>query len=140
MHTSMKYLLAAAGVATASAFTAPMAGSAQLAARGKAVSAARPQQARAAARARGPIMMASRQVFHGGKMIDLMVKDEAEKKKVAEATDFSMQLNERQLCDVELIVNGGLSPLTGPMKQDAYEKVVNDMRREISRSCKKLTV
>ena len=57
-----------------------------------------------------------------------MVKDEAEKKKVAAATDFAIQLDERQLCDVELICNGGLSPITGPMNEATYKKVVEDMR------------
>ena len=126
MRTTMKYLLAAAGVAGASAFTAPMAGPAGLAVRGKAVS-SRPQ-GRAAARYAAPVMMASRQVWHGGKAVDLMVKDEAEKKKIAAATDFAIQLDERQLCDIELLCNGGLSPLTGPMNQATYEKVVNEMR------------
>ena len=31
-----------------------------------------------------------------------------------------IQLNPRQLCDVELIVNGGFSPLTGFMNEEDY--------------------
>lgn len=40
------------------------------------------------------------------------------------------QINERQSCDVELIMNGGFSPLHGFMNPDAYESVVKDMRCE----------
>ena len=126
MHTSMKYLLAAAGVAAASAFTAPVSGGVGLAVRGKSVS--HRGASRASVRGRvNPVMMASRQAWHG-KQVDLMVTDEAEKKKIAESADFAVQLDERQLCDVELLCNGGLSPLTGPMNEETYKKVVDDMR------------
>ena len=61
MHTCMKYLLGAAGVAAASAFTAPMTGPAGIGVRGKAVSAR--SSVRSSARGYvGPVMMASRQV------------------------------------------------------------------------------
>jgi len=61
MHTCMKYLLGAAGVAAASAFTAPMTGPAGVGVRGKAVSAR--SSVRSSARGYvGPVMMASRQV------------------------------------------------------------------------------
>ena len=122
----MKYLLAAAGVAAASAFTAPVTGGVGLAVRGKSVS--HRGASRASVRGRvNPVMMASRQAWHG-KQVDLMVTDEAEKKKIAESADFAVQLDERQLCDVELLCNGGLSPLTGPMNEETYKKVVDDMR------------
>ena len=32
------------------------------------------------------------------------------------------------MCDVELIMNGGFSPLTGFMNQKEYENVVENMR------------
>jgi sulfate adenylyltransferase len=67
-------------------------------------------------------------VPHGGKLTQQMVKDEAEKKKLAAGCDFTVQLNDRQLCDVELIINGGLSPLTGFMDEKTYLNVVNEMR------------
>ena len=61
MHTCMKYLLGAAGVAAASAFTAPRTGHAGIGVRGKAVSAR--SSVRSSARGYvGPVMMASRQV------------------------------------------------------------------------------
>lgn len=45
------------------------------------------------------------------------------------------QITERQSCDVELIMNGGFSPLTGFMNPDAYETVVKDMRLVIVFYC-----
>merc|ERR1719183_10506 len=61
---------------------------------------------------------------HGGKLIDLMTSDPA----VAVAkTTKTIQLSPRQLCDVELIMNGGLSPLTGFMDETSYKSVVEDM-------------
>ena len=40
----------------------------------------------------------------------------------------SITLNQRQLCDLELLINGGFAPLEGFMDKDAYESVVNEMR------------
>jgi len=37
-------------------------------------------------------------------------------------------LSERQLCDLELIINGGFSPLEGFMNQADYDSVVNTVR------------
>ena len=48
---------------------------------------------------------------HGGKLVDLMVKDEAEKAEIAKSADVVVEINERQSCDVELIVNGKLVSL-----------------------------
>jgi len=39
-------------------------------------------------------------------------------------TTKTIQLSPRQLCDVELIMNGGLSPLTGFMDETSYKSVV----------------
>jgi hypothetical protein len=39
-----------------------------------------------------------------------------------------LTLTDRQLCDLELILNGGFSPLKGFMNQDDYENVVKNMR------------
>ena len=47
----------------------------------------------------------------------------------AEASNYpSLQLSDRHLCDLELIMNGGFNPLTGFMNQNDYDSVVNDMR------------
>jgi sulfate adenylyltransferase len=40
----------------------------------------------------------------------------------------SLTLTQRQLCDLELILNGGFDPLDGFMDQSNYERVVEEMR------------
>ena len=40
----------------------------------------------------------------------------------------SLQLTERHLCDLELIMNGGFSPLNGFMSKNDYDSVIKDMR------------
>mmetsp|Transcript_22265 Transcript_22265/g.27221 ORF Transcript_22265/g.27221 Transcript_22265/m.27221 type:complete len:424 (-) Transcript_22265:1182-2453(-) len=65
---------------------------------------------------------------HGGKLVNLMVDSEDEKKQVAASADLVIDINERQSCDVELIINGGFSPIEGFMSKDTYEHVVDNMR------------
>jgi ATP sulfurylase (sulfate adenylyltransferase) len=66
---------------------------------------------------------------HGGKLTDLIVepgrRDELE---TASQNFVSLSLTPRQLCDLELLLNGGFSPLTGFMTRRDYESVCNDMR------------
>ena len=69
---------------------------------------------------------------HGGKLVDLMVKDESEKSNLASAANHVVELNDRQSCDVELIINGGFSPIEGFMNQDEYNHVVVNMRLQIN--------
>ena len=40
----------------------------------------------------------------------------------------SLQLSDRHLCDLELIMNGGFRPLEGFMSKSNYDSVVNNMR------------
>lgn len=40
---------------------------------------------------------------------------------------FEMNLNHRQTCDIELLLNGGFSPLQGFMTEAEYKGVVHDM-------------
>ena len=40
----------------------------------------------------------------------------------------SWDLSPRQLCDVELLLNGGFAPLTGFLNQPDYERVLKEMR------------
>ena len=40
----------------------------------------------------------------------------------------SVDLNARQLCDLELLMNGGFNPLKGFLSKDEYDSVVNTMR------------
>ena len=40
----------------------------------------------------------------------------------------SITLSQRQLCDIELMMNGGFTPLDGFMEQESYERVLESMR------------
>lgn len=52
---------------------------------------------------------------HGGVLKDLLARDQTRHAELsAEAETLpSLVLSERQLCDLELILNGGFSPLEG---------------------------
>lgn len=65
---------------------------------------------------------------HGGELKDLIIKDDAAKQAAIDSCTTTIQLSDRQMCDVELIMNGGFSPLTGFMNQKEYENVVEKMR------------
>jgi|Transcript_81434 sulfate adenylyltransferase len=75
------------------------------------------------------VLHAARQTPHGGKLMDNMVKTEAEKADLIKQCEGRVkQLTDRQSCDAELIMNGGFSPLSGFMNPDVYDAVVKDMR------------
>ena len=66
---------------------------------------------------------------HGGTLKNLM----ADKERAAELKRLSRDwpswdLTPRQICDLELLVSGGLSPLEGFMTQGDYESVCGEMR------------
>ncbi|KAF2679450.1 sulfate adenylyltransferase [Lentithecium fluviatile CBS 122367] len=67
---------------------------------------------------------------HGGVLKDLIARDAPRRKELyAEAERLpAIVLSERQLCDLELILNGGFSPLEGFLNQKDYEGVVNNVR------------
>jgi len=66
---------------------------------------------------------------HGVRLIDLMVNEEqAADMKTASREWPSWNLTSRQICDLELLTNGGFSPLQGFMNQADYENVCSDMR------------
>ena len=67
---------------------------------------------------------------HGGVLKDLIARDIARHDELeAEAERLpAILLNERQLCDLELILNGGFSPLEGFMNQKDYNGVVENLR------------
>lgn len=69
----------------------------------------------------------AKQVPHGGTLIDLMLKTDEDKAAAIAKCTTEVQLTPRQLCDVELIVNGGFSPLTGFMDEATYNNVVDNM-------------
>ena len=57
-----------------------------------------------------------------------MLKSEEEKNDAIRSCDFEIELDERQLCDVELLMQGGFSPLTGYMDEADYQSVTNDLK------------
>ncbi|KAL1611734.1 Sulfate adenylyltransferase [Nothophoma quercina] len=67
---------------------------------------------------------------HGGSLKDLIARDAPRRKELfAEAESLpAIVLTERQLCDLELILNGGFSPLEGFLNQKDYESVVQTER------------
>merc|ERR1740133_130695 len=64
---------------------------------------------------------------HGGVLVDLMV-DPSEMASLVSTKTQTFELNDRQSCDVELIVNGAFSPIEGPMNKATYDNVVDNMR------------
>ena len=66
---------------------------------------------------------------HGSdRLIDLQaVPDRAEELKKISGSFPSVTLSQRQLCDLELLMNGAFTPLTGFMGQAAYESVLDSL-------------
>lgn len=66
---------------------------------------------------------------HGGELVNLIVdEDRTAKLKDLSLHIPSLALNERQLCDLELIMNGAFSPLDGFLSRMDYEAVLDRMR------------
>ncbi len=66
---------------------------------------------------------------HGGELIDLYVNAERGAELKAGSKKFpSWDLTSRQICDLELLLNGGFSPLCGFMTRAEYEGVCHNMR------------
>jgi sulfate adenylyltransferase len=66
---------------------------------------------------------------HGGELKNLYLPAaEAETEKRAAREFASWDLTERQLCDIELLLNGAFSPLEGFLGKEDYESVVEKMR------------
>jgi sulfate adenylyltransferase len=66
---------------------------------------------------------------HGGVLRELYLPSgEAEALKRRSASLPQWTLNQRQLCDLELLLNGGFSPLQGFLGRADYDRVVTEMR------------
>lgn len=66
---------------------------------------------------------------YGGELLNLMGDTDRVESLKQEATSFpSITLSPRQLCDIELLLNGAFSPLTGFMNQADYESVLRDVK------------
>jgi sulfate adenylyltransferase len=66
---------------------------------------------------------------HGGELIDLLADaDRAAELRTASRDWPSWDLSPRQLCDLELLLNGGFSPLSGFMKRADHDAVCAGMR------------
>jgi len=66
---------------------------------------------------------------HGGTLVNPMVTAARAAELKQQSRDWpSWDLTPRQICDLELIMNGGFSPLRGFMNQKDYSAVCKDMR------------
>merc|ERR1719171_1189866 len=67
------------------------------------------------------------QTPHGGALVNTVVPA-AEREALVAETTATMELSERQACDVALLMFGGFSPLTGFMTKADYDTQVETMR------------
>ncbi len=66
---------------------------------------------------------------HGGNLVDLVVDSERAATLQAQSkTSLSWDLTARQVCDLELLMCGGFSPLQGFMNKADYDSVCDSMR------------
>jgi len=66
---------------------------------------------------------------HGGELADLIAEPERIAELKAHSREWpSWDLTPRQICDLELLMSGGFSPLRGFMTQADYEGVCHNMR------------
>lgn len=68
---------------------------------------------------------------HGGELKDLYLAEHKADEEKLRASDYpSWDVSPRQLCDLDLLLNGAFSPLEGFLGQADYEKVCDEMRLE----------
>ena len=66
---------------------------------------------------------------HGGELVDLIAQPETVNKLKSHSREWpSWDLSARQLCDLELLLSGGFSPLRGFMNRADYESVCHNMK------------
>lgn len=65
---------------------------------------------------------------HGGELVQLIASSERSAELKAHSREWaSLDLTARQICDLELLLSGGFSPLRGFMNRADYEGVCRDM-------------
>ena len=68
---------------------------------------------------------------HGGKLKELYLPEHQSDKEKLHAGEYpSWDLLPRQLCDLDLLLNGAFSPLEGFLERADYERVCDEMRLE----------
>lgn len=66
---------------------------------------------------------------HGGELKELyLAEGKADEEKQRAKNYKSWDLTQRQLCDLDLLMNGAFSPLEGFLGRDDYERVCDEMR------------
>ena len=66
---------------------------------------------------------------HGGELVDLIAQPETVNQLKSHSREWpSWDLTARQLCDLELLLSGGFSPLRGFMNRADYEGVCSNMK------------
>ncbi|EDO17383.1 hypothetical protein Kpol_1060p39 [Vanderwaltozyma polyspora DSM 70294] len=70
---------------------------------------------------------------HGGELKDLLARDSNKRDQLLQLSksidsNKIWNLSDRQICDIELIINGGFSPLSGFLNQSSYNSVVENSR------------
>src|SRR5215510_9391201 len=66
---------------------------------------------------------------YGGKLSVLYLSNDARDAERSRAIEYaSWQLTDRQICDVDLLMNGAFSPLTGFMNREDYDRVISESR------------
>ncbi len=66
---------------------------------------------------------------HGDQLVNLLVEQErADHLKIQSEYFPSITLSKRQLCDLEMLINGAMSPLTGYMDKKTYDSVIQSTR------------
>uniref|UniRef100_A0A7S1SQR5 sulfate adenylyltransferase n=1 Tax=Tetraselmis chuii TaxID=63592 RepID=A0A7S1SQR5_9CHLO len=114
--------------AHAAVVSAPLRTRRSFAARQNSLSAAgRRVGARASVNVRAAAVEEGLQTPHGGVLVDLMVP-ESEQANVKASATKTMELSDRGACDVELLVVGGFSPMTGFVSEADYNSIVTDMK------------
>lgn len=66
---------------------------------------------------------------HGGVLVDLYLSEKEAETELQKASDYPVWiLNERQLCDLDLMVDGAFSPLKGFMTASEFKSVCEGLR------------